>query len=255
MYGGRVEEKHNSTVTPDSVATATTPPGADCSGDHSLIRTSIAHPSTSREGRRQLDTYMNLALKGFHVYIAESDKPIVDPSYLAWEDVRNIRAPELVGQILTPSGTELPYTGFEGYFVGKTPAEIITIEIALGQHILAGIHYEGLHEPYGITEYELKAALHGGKMRQEHVARIMEFFDCQFRETLARTRGTTPEVYANFRTETYRRVLTGETVTSTPITTITVLNTNAQIEAYMALAQIGIFGHPALKTIHESRDK
>ena len=189
---------------------------------------------------------MNLALKGFHAYIAESDKPIVEPSYLAWEDVRNIRATELVGQILTPSGTELPYTGFEGYFVGKTPAEIITIEIALGQHILAGIHYEGLHKFQDITEYELKTALHGGKMRQEHVARIMEFFDCQFRETLARTRGTTPEAYANFRTET---------ATSTSITTITVLNTNAQIEAYMALAQIGIFGHPELKTIHESGDK
>ena len=242
MYGGRVEEKHNSTATPDSVATATPPPG------HSSIGNSL-------ETRSQLESH--IASIGIHAYVGGLGKEGLAPNYLAWEEIRKSRATELVGKVFGPNGEQLAYTGFEGYFVGESPARIVEIEESLGGHILRSIHFNfGVHDaPSGLTEHDVLAALRGEKMAARHVSEILQFFDCLFRETLGEAKPITPpEKYERFRAGTYQGVESGQTLTET-VNSLTreTITTSRETEAYKALAEIGIFGHPGLRAMHEPK--
>ncbi len=240
MYGGgRVEIESSS---PDSGALATPPPG------HSSIGNSL-------ETRSQLESH--IASIGIHAYVSGLGKEGLAQNYLAWEEIRKSRATELAGKVFGPNGEQLAYTGFEGYFVGESPARIVEIEESLGEHILKSIHLNfDVHDaPSGLTEHEVLAALRGEKMAARHVSEILQFFDCLFRETLGEAKPITPpEKYEHFRAGTYQRVESGQTLIETVNSfTMVTITTPRETEAYKALAEIGIFGHPGLRAMHESK--
>jgi hypothetical protein len=235
------EEYHASHVRPDG-ATTTTPPG---------------HSSTDNplETRSQLEAH--IASVGIHAYVAELGAGS-DPAYRAWEAVRDRkagRAGELVGKVFGFDGSLLPYTGFEGDFAGLPSARIVEMEENLGEQILRGIHYKyGMHEASsGPTEREVLAALHGKPMSVRHVREILEFFDCLFKEILAKAEPDTPsEAYRLFRTVTYQGLESGRASTESvqPNTRVTI-STPRKTEAYRVLAEIGVFGHDGLKKLHK----
>jgi hypothetical protein len=240
MYGGGRVEVESSP--PDSVATETTPPGSSPHGN-------------PLETRSQLESH--IAAIGIPTYVRGLDKKGLSPSYLAWEEIRKNGAAELVGKVFGFDGKPLPYTGFEGYFVGESPARIVEIEESLGEHILKGIHFNfRIHDaPSGLTEPELIAALYGKGIPTRHVNEIMQFYDCLFREVLAEAKAiASPEKYERFRAGTYQRIESGQALTETvnSLTRITIA-TPRETEAYKALAEIGIFGHPGLRVMHEPK--
>jgi len=182
--------------------------------------------------------------------------PQPDSAYLAWEAVRKERAAELVEEVRTPEGNIMPYTGFEGYFPNKTPAQIVAIEIDLGKYILRAIHNYSAYEAVvsGITEHHLRQALRGERFPSVYAGEIVRFYDTLFRTTLARVRGiTSPQDYADFQKITYSKVNSGSTFgprktgQSSPI----VLTNHQDVEAYTVLSDIGIFGHPLLKDAYK----
>ncbi|HUD09688.1 MAG TPA: hypothetical protein VMR77_02720 [Patescibacteria group bacterium] len=238
MRGGIENQLH---LSPDSVATTTTPPG---------------HFSADSPFAESFRLEAHVASIGIYAYVAELGESS-DPAYRAWEEVRNRRAEELVGKVFGSDGKRLPYTGFEGYFVGESPTRIVEIEENLGEHILRNIHLNfGAHDvSSGLREHDVLAALHGKTMAVKHVREIMEFFDCLFKETLSEARPITPpETYEHFRAGTYQRVESGQTFTEAvnSLTNVTIA-TPRETEAYDALARIGVFGHPGLRGMHKAR--
>jgi hypothetical protein len=238
MYGSGLERMFRS---PDSVATTTLPPGH--SSDESL----------SGE-RSRIEAH--IAALGIHGYVTELGQGS-NPAYLAWEAVRKNRAAEIVGEVFSSDGQLLPYTGFEGDFVGQSPERIIEIEEGLGERILRSIHINfGIHNAAsGLREHEVLAALHGEPMSARHVREIMGFFDCLFKEIRAQAKPINPpEIYERFRAGTYQKVESGQafTETVTSHTSVTIA-TPEKTEAYKALAEIGIFGHPELRTMYDPK--
>ncbi len=237
MYRGELDSQVYRS--PDSVATTTPIPGHSSSDTH-------------LETKSQLEAY--IASVGIPAYVSSLDKEGLDKSYLAWEEVRRGRAAELVGKVFGADGKPLPYTGFEGYFVGLNPQEIVGMEVRLGEHIRSSIHrYPRTDTTSDINESELKAALRGEKMSIRHVAKIMQFYDCLFKDTLARAKAnTSSEKYEHFQAGTYQRLESGQTITQTvTINTSVTIGTAEETEAYQALAQIGVFGHPNLREMNE----
>jgi hypothetical protein len=239
MHGGIENQLH---LSPDSVATTTTPPG------HSFADNPL-------ETRSQLEAHV--AAVGIHAYVAKLGVGS-DPAYRAWEAVRDHkagRAQILVGKVFGSDGNLLPYTGFEGDYAGLHPAKIVEMEENLGEHILRSIRYKyGMHEASsGPTEREVLAALHGKPMSVRHVREILEFFDCLFKEILAKAEPDAPsEAYRLFRTATYQELESGQASTESaqPNTRVTI-STPRKTEAYRALTEIGVFGHDGLKKLHK----
>lgn len=215
------------------------------------------HPS-GEHSSQQLDNLtkilMRSSINGLKTELAATTE-LEDPAYLAWEVVRGGRAGEIVGEVKGPDGRKMPYTGFEGYFAGKTPEEIVAKEVELGQTILSSIHnYASLGTRSEITESELKSALRGGKFPAGYSREILTFYDTLFRITLARVRGITlPEDYAEFQRATYQRVAKRQFAHSPEHVNISVVTLKDQkaVDAYSALAEIGLFGHPELKATYK----
>jgi hypothetical protein len=215
----------------------------------------------SGDSFRKLTAYLSSG-GGIHAHLAKVETGGIDPAYQAWEDVRKIRATELVGMVTAPDGKRLPYTGFEGYFAGMTPQEIIETEIKLGEKLLRSIHHHLEHsrEPktgitFNISESGLKTALHGGRISPRNVREIIKFYDVLLQMTLAMAKANTlPGQYENFRTSTYQRVAAGRATAPSEYaanSTVVALKNQQEVEAYMALAQIGVFGHPEVRAINE----
>lgn len=198
-----------------------------------------------------------------------------ESSYLAWELVRRQRAgtADSVGQVFS-DGKELPHTGFEGYFSGLTPEEIVSVEADLGTRIIAGMGYFANYENRDYTPWQMNRFLSGQKPNG-NVVGIMEYFDEIFAATLARARALSADDSENFRRETYAHLSRGHSISYrigdriiNQTITLPVVDfqqtippevqlRNGHVKGYLTLAEIGRFGHPlarsALDFYHQNR--
>ncbi len=197
-------------------------------------------------------------------FVVEQSKRY-ESSYLAWELVRKLRAGTLVGQVFLGTKT-LPYTGFEGYFSGLTPEEIVAAQTNLGTKILEGIRNFLEHEDANYTPWQMNQVL-SGQMYAGNTMGILEYFDGIFAATLARARARAAAGSENFQRETYAQLARGHGNISyqidenginqtimLPVTPSLKVNPSrvelksSQAEGYLALAQIGRAGHPLIRS-------
>jgi len=189
-----------------------------------------------------------------------------DSSYLAWELVRKQRAgtADGVGQVFS-DGKALPHTGFEGYFSGLTPEEIVAVEADLGTKILGSMRNFVNYENRNYTLWQMNRFL-SGQMHTGSVVEIMEYFDEIFAATLARARAKSANDSESFRRETYAQLSRGHSISYKideneihqtitlpvvcPQQTVPpqVELRNGRVEGYLTLAEIGRFGHPLARS-------
>lgn len=194
-----------------------------------------------------------------------------DSSYLAWELVRKHRAStaDSVGQVFS-DGKALPHTGFEGYFSGLTPEEIVAVEADLGTKILRGMGYFVNYENRNYTLWQMNRFL-SGQMHTGNVVGIMEYFDEIFAVTLARARAISADDSESFRRETYAHLSRGHSISYLinengirqtitlpvvcPQQTIPprVELRKCHVKGYLTLAEIGRFGHPLARSALDFR--
>ncbi|MCL6096082.1 MAG: hypothetical protein M1444_00145 [Patescibacteria group bacterium] len=193
--------------------------------------------------------------------VAEQSRKYDSP-YLAWELVRKLRAgtADSVGQVFS-DGIRLPNTGFEGYFSGLPPEEVVAEEADLGIKILRGMGYFANYETTRYTLWEMNRFL-SGRIQTKDVVGIMQYFDEIFAVTLARARARSADDCESFRRETYAHLSKGHSISyqidqdgihqtiTLPVVPCEQIAPprvelkRIQLKGYLTLAEIGRFGHP-----------
>lgn len=188
-----------------------------------------------------------------------------DSSYLAWELVRKQRAgmADSVGQVFS-DGRILPHTGFEGYFSGLKPEEIVAEEAELGTTIIKSMgNFVNCDDNY--TLWKMNQIL-SGRMHGEGIITAVRYFDEVFAATLARARAISANDSESFRRETYAQLLKEHNISyklgpdgiyqTITLPTVSLGQTDVprvelrdcHVKGYLTLAEIGRFGHPLTRS-------
>lgn len=197
--------------------------------------------------------------KGLSNAVAELEKehPTNDLAYRSWELVRiGGRAEELVGTVVGPDGKQIPYTGFEPYFVGLPAEEIVKQVITLGHRVAIELKLE---HPKGRTieiserEREVINALHGQKITHTHVVQVLKDLDCAFKVAYSMAEGNLTREGELFRNRTHDIVESvtnsGESYVARAKDTIVRIEKQEDVDVLVLLGKIGIIGYPDLRQI------